>query len=120
MNTRLFTLPLLILCSTVAVFGLYLTLAAPLEHDMGCPFMPGEAVLCESALLAHMTHWQTALAAVIAETFLLFALARLVRPKLSLLPECHFEKAHTGKRKLKYPTLFQVLFSQGILNPKAP
>lgn len=120
MNIRPFTFLLLILFIAVAVFGLYLSLAAPIGHDRGCPFMPGEAVLCDNALLAHMGHWRTALAAVIAEAFLLFALAFLVRPEPPALPERHFAKARTKKREPNRPTLFQELFSQGILNPKTP
>ena len=119
-NTRTIAIPIPLAFTVVAVFGLYIIFFG---HDQAtdCPLMPGEAVLCANFALVHITHWRSAFTAIFAEALLLIALAFLyARPELSKLPDRQHVRLRTRERDPDRPTLFQELFSQGILNRKAP
>ena len=121
MNIRTYALTLLIAFSIVAVFGLFLPSMNHMEHDMGCPFAPGDTALCATPL-AHLGHWQTAFTAVLVELLTLFALAVLVfvHRHLFELHDKQYERHRWREHVPIRPTLFQELFSQGLLNPKVP
>ena len=104
----------------VAVFGV-MGLAPDHQHEPGCPFMPGEQAICPMGLLEHITSWKNIFAVLLPSVLLILLLTSLaVNLKLYLLKLLFaFQRF-----KLQVPhfslNLFQELFSQGILNPKAP
>ena len=111
-------LPLLIALVVAAVFGVYITFA-PMQHGAGCLMMPFEVALCGNSAAIHLEHWQSAFAAVLANVFLLLALAlTFIRPELFKLPERRLVTFSARSREPARPTLFQELFSRGILNSK--
>ena len=118
-NLPAYTPLLLVVVVIVALLGMPLVLAGPMHHEMGCPFMSGQAALCVTSILEHIKHWQTAFAAVLFEIFTLCALALfLQRPLLGMLlaPERIRWRAHTDSPAR--PTLLQELYARGILNRK--
>jgi len=120
-NTRIIALSILLAFTVAAVFGLYIMFSGHAGHATDCPLMPGAAVFCANFALVHITHWQSAFTAMFAEVLLLIALAFLcVGPELSKFPDRQRVRLRTREREPDPPTLFQELFSQGILNRKAP
>ena len=97
-----------------------------MHHDMGgatqqiCPMM-GNTPACANAL-DHISHWRTSFTALLVEILAVFALAVLmfVRRDLFELYDTQYEKHRLREHVPIRPTLFQELFSQGILNPKVP
>ena len=121
MNTRVLALVLLVALIIAAVFGVYLTFG-PMHHGAGCPLVPFETALCGNSALAHLKHWQSAFAAVLAGTLLLvvvvLALAALL-PELFRVPELHAAMLPIGRRREPpRPTLMQELLSDGIIHRK--
>jgi len=83
--------------------------------------MPGGAMLCVHSPLLHITHWQSVFVATLAEVVLSVASALLfVHPEIFKLPERRLLFVGVRKRRPNPQNLLQELFSQGILNPKAP
>ena len=120
-NTRIIALSILLAFTVAAVFGLYIMFSGHAGHATDCPLMPGAAVFCANFALVHITHWQSAFTAMFAEVLLLIALAFLcVGPELSKFPDRQRVRLRTRERDPDPSTLFQELFSQGILNRKAP
>ena len=120
-NTRIIAISILLAFTVAAVFGLYIMFSGHAGHATDCPLMPGAAVFCANFALVHITHWQSAFTAMFAEVLLLIALAFLcVGPELSKFPDRQRVRLRTREREPDPPTLFQELFSQGILNRKAP
>lgn len=102
-----------------AVFGLYVALF-PMPHEMGCPFALGHTLLCVASF-DHLAHWQNAFTAVLAEIIALFILAVFSWQLILLRPNNTLREVHCFREGIFIlPTLFQELFSQGILNRKAP
>ena len=106
----------------VAVLGMPLVLGAPIHHENGCPFMPGQSFACATGIFEHITHWQSAFATIFAELFALATLALFVLRKQRIF---FFSDQRLGRIQIHThnpprPTLFQELFSQGILNRKEP
>lgn len=115
------TLVALLAFLTVATFDLYLSSATTDHHAAGCPLMVGQATLCANSLLAHLDYWQDVFVAVVVNTFALFALVILVVVVLPFrLPDKRRARIDLCPPKPDRPPLFQELFSQGILHPKAP
>lgn len=94
-----------------------------------CPFMSGQAVVCNMNPLEHIAAWQSMfvttlqqngsdlLALFFAALALMLIGARLLRPKLQ--PETALAFSIIRSREVSLPLpLFQELFSNGILNPK--
>lgn len=94
-----------------------------------CPFMSGQAVVCNMNPLEHIAAWQSMfvttlqqngsdlLALFLAALALALVWTRLLRPKF--LPEPALAFSVIRSRELALPSsLFQELFSNGILNPK--
>lgn len=119
--SKLITFSALLTFMVVATFGLYLTFATPGHHDAGCPLMPGVEVICNSSLLGHLEHWKSAFAATLVNFFTLLAVAAVVIAAVPFrLPDKKYERFRTRVCDPDRPPLFQELFSQGILHPKAP
>jgi xanthine/uracil/vitamin C permease (AzgA family) len=104
----------------VAVLGMPLMLASPLHQETGCPFALGQTAMCATSTLEHMKHWQTAFATILAEMLIIVALAlvALRQWKIVALPERSFARIQMRSRVPDRPTLFQELFTRGILNRK--
>ena len=120
MSIGAYTPLLLVIVLVVAVLGMPLLLASPTHHEIGCPFLSGQAALCASNVLEHVRHWQTAFAAIFAEMLSIAALTLLVALQWGggALPERSFARIRMRARVPARPTLLQELFSQGILNRK--
>ena len=94
-----------------------------------CPFMSGQAVVCNMNPLEHIAAWQSMfvttlqqngsdlLALLLAALALAFVWTRLLWPKLEPEPAPAFSSIRRREISLPSP-LFQELFSSGILNPK--
>lgn len=118
---RVFVSVALLAFLTVATLGVYLSSAAPDHHGAGCPLMVGQATLCIGSPLAHLDHWQDVFVAVIVNTFALFGLVILTIVVLPFrLPDKRRARVDSRPPGPDLPPLFQELFSQGILHPKAP
>jgi hypothetical protein len=120
MNTRLITSFVLSAFVLLAVFGLYLPTMEHMGHE-SCPFAPGEASACV-APLAHLEHWQSSFTGILAEAFVLIGVALVLVLGFALTPktDAQFERYRLQERIPIRPTLFQELFSRGILNRKEP
>lgn len=119
MNLRVYMPLVLSIVIIAAVFGMPLMLASPMHHDAGCPFMVGEMALCATNIILHVQHWQTAFAGILAEILVLCAFALFFRRAFSLiLFDTGQKEKYALKNIPKRPTLFQELFSRGILNRK--
>ncbi len=101
----------------VLVFvGPWMLLSMASDNGIGCPFMPGQESVCSMTVFDHISHWQNAFATILVEVlkypavvgFTIFVL--LIQRRHNGPPLCAIETRH--------PTLFQELFSQGILNSK--
>lgn len=91
----------------------------PMEH---CPFTLGEHALCKMDPFEHLTIWQQFTA-----TFLpLIKILTVVSILLALVYFSYHSPPITRflfylkRERLRVFSLYQQLFSQGILNPKAP
>lgn len=106
-----------ILLFLILAFGPSTILGAAERADIGCPFMVGETSFCSMSLFEHIEHWQSTFTFTLIKllSFLtivapfIFVLLIVVQPRL-------YERPPQGT---DFPTLFQQLFSQGLLNSKA-
>lgn len=122
MNLRAYMPFLLGVIVVLAVLGTPLMLATPMHHEMGCPFSMGETAMCSMSVFDHIRNWQVAFAAIFAELLIMAALAlvALRQWELVALPEPQYAYVRIRSRAPDRPTLFQELFSRGILNRKVP
>ena len=115
-HMRLFTFILLVAFVALVGLGLFMPSSNHGEHETGCLFGSGDTVLC-AIPLAHMEHWQSAVMMILIEivlvaTFLIFEF-------LFSLPTKDSQRERYRCAQIR-PSLLQELFSDGILNPKAP
>lgn len=112
--------PLVAIVVLLAVVGVSFVMVSPMNHDMGCPLMIGvDMVMCATGV-AHFEHWKWALLAVIGTITLLTAWLAYVcglRTPYSL-DDPRTVRYRSSQHIPRRPTLFQELFSSGILNPK--
>ncbi len=119
MNTKIYTLVIVVAFGVAAIFGLYVPLVDHQGHGMGCPFVSGVA-LC-SVLLEHIGHWQMAFMGVLIEMLILSILVAAFFIRLNLGDP--YAKRYALYRALHvpmWPVLFQELFSNGVLHRKEP
>lgn len=117
MSARIFASVLLIVFIVAAVFGMYAMVAHPMQEGMECPFMPGGTALCALSSLAHLTLWQSAFTATLVTVLSMLVFLTFARPEFPHLEEK--QRYRWRVRRTSLPaTLFQELFSNGILNPK--
>ncbi|RJQ33761.1 hypothetical protein C4568_03870 [Candidatus Parcubacteria bacterium] len=116
---RIAAIALIVLFILFAVFGLYMPTAA--HHHAMCPFAAGIVLLC-STPLAHLSHWKAVFVMVLTEVLLLAALIILVFSSgiVHLPLDDKYKRYRLLRRIPVRPTLWQELFSQGILNRKEP
>lgn len=108
----------------VAVFGLLPMVGmghGAMNHDVGCPYAAGTQTMCDMGL-SHIRGWQTFSSAHVSIFVLLLAITTL-----SILPLVRTVLAsgriYLGLRRRRISilrTMYQELFSSGILNPKKP
>lgn len=122
MDLRAYTPFLIGLVVLVAVLRMPLMLATPMHHEIGCPFAMGQAALCATSVLEHVRHWQIAFASILAQLLVIAALALITLREWQrlVLPDRSFARVRLRPRAPDRPTLFQELFSRGILNRKEP
>ena len=121
-TTRLLSLIITIAFIAVAGFGL---MAMPSHHhEVGCPFMPGEQVVCPMNAFDHISAWQNMFTTTLPTlVVLLLAIAFVVLiPWENSGPPRVLVRSHLYRRDgpTLPPSLYQELFSSGILHPKIP
>jgi hypothetical protein len=121
MNTRTLATGLLFTFVLLTGVGLYTSATGHdhEEHPADCPLVLGDMALCQ-APLAHLEHWQSALLALAADMLVL--VAALVFFNWYSIPnkDPQHERFKRRAQQPQRPTLFQELFAQGLLHPKAP
>ena len=117
---RAYTPLFLAIVVMAAVFGMPLLLSGPMNHEMGCPFDQGEAAMCAMSVLEHMKYWQLAFASIVLELLAVAALTFIAYGKWKgIAPRTPgFGRILAHSHVPARPTLFQELFSRGILNRK--
>jgi hypothetical protein len=120
MNKTFIASVILIAFVLMAGFGLFLPVSHA-GHDMGCPFAPATTALCDAAF-GHIKRWQDAFVTPIVEALLLVGVALVVVKFIGLFlkSDPRYERYRLRIRIPTRPILFQELYSQGILNRKAP
>ena len=111
----LFALALLL----VIVAGPAVLLTSMDAPGSDCFFMPHKEVVCDMSTLEHIEHWQSTFTSTIVKSLIALGLAivtvlvlwKYIRPRQSY----RFAHYHAPPK----PTLFQELFSRGLLNSKA-
>jgi hypothetical protein len=104
-----------------AVFGLYVMVGGHFTHEAGCTFMPASLALCAMPF-AHLKDWQAVYSAIFAQVVMLLSLVavcargRLLGPLREKLRQS-FAFAVLFRAPQR-PSLFQELYSDGILNRK--
>ena len=119
-RTHIYILSIIMLLIVVSIFGLYIPFSGLMGHDMGCPFSFGSTSLC-GAPLAHLSHWQFAFFAIILELLVVGVIAivfTIFYPDAAGASRVKLRSSHILASPR--PTLFQELFSRGILNRRAP
>ena len=125
---RVFVLIILIAYITIGGFG-FMHAYQMLGHDhmdmTPCPFMQGHEAICTMNASEHLTAWQTAFTTILSNHYLLLSLFALSlwglfsyivwRP-----PDRNKLRFIIFNRNKRIPTLYETLYSKGILNPKAP
>ena len=105
----------------VAVFGV--VAITPSHHQPGCPFMPGEQAICPMGLFEHISAWKNIFTVSIPAIFIILIFAALLNFAFWLFhlpPRLPVVFRRLKIKNFFYNNLYQELFSQGILNPKAP
>lgn len=104
----------------ISLFGMPLMLSGHVHHVL-CPFLPDATLVCPFSTLVHMTHWQSAFAAILLELVALGALAFLLTFHRAPIPIPRMQSSFRPLRSAPArPTLFQELFARGILHRKEP
>ncbi len=100
---------------SVTLFGLT-SLLSHSDHHAHCPLQGAATVLCESTTIEHIGMWQGMFVAV----FLLLFVAGLhpFSRRVETVPTTKKVRLRRAYFSLPRPTLFQELFSSGILNRK--
>ncbi len=105
---------------SIAVFGPLSIVHS--HHKPGCPFVAGGHSICPMGFMEHINHWKSIFT--IPVPFLLFLIIILFSIitiwQFAEPPNSLFRIKHTFEHTVLHNSLYQKLFSQGILNPKAP
>ncbi|MES2135244.1 MAG: hypothetical protein V4449_03330 [Patescibacteria group bacterium] len=121
-----------LLILTFLLVGIFapLAMAGMSHHGMGsmddCPFMPGEAVLCEMNIFAHLTSWHTLFAGLTPEfvTFGALLFATLFAPMLFRHlfdpPDTSTQHVTSLHSRDSYAYFLISLFLASSISPRAP
>jgi hypothetical protein len=90
-----------------------------------CPFMQGYDVICSMNALGHIKAWQHAFTSTVSNFSVLLSLLAIsiigfFTLKVHRPPDKDKFRIKVRERFKNTPTLYQLLFSRGILNPKTP
>lgn len=112
--------------SAYIAFGSFLMMGMMDHHPMdgGCPFMPGEQVVCQMDAFDHISAWQSTFVAIVPTILALSILAAVIvltwrhcYPPPDFVPiRIHYQR----RTESVITPFYQELFSSGILNPKIP
>jgi hypothetical protein len=124
MSTLKKTIGILLLTAYVFTGG-YFLMGTMDHHEMsGCPFMPGEQAICQMDAFDHISAWQSTFAAVLPTVLILVIIAAAIiltwrhwYPPPDSIPILTF---YQRRAETTIVSLYQELFSSGILNPKIP
>ena len=131
MSSRNQLLPALLILAfvLVAIFA-PLAMVGMSHHGMGsmgdCPFMPGEVVLCEMNIFAHLNSWQALFATLVPELVTFGVLLLAVLLALALFrhlfdpPDISKERLTFLYRKGAYTLSFVLFFLGSSISPRAP
>ena len=121
-NRHIIGVLILLSYTGIAIFGLFEIRGMSSMNTMhNCPYTIDQHSVCPMDALHHLQTWQSFSMAIISFPAALFLLALFVsgyvwyvlfKSKFS-----SYDKQYSGYFS---PPLYQLLFSQGILNPKAP
>lgn len=109
---------------SVCIFGA--VVVSTHHHQPGCPFMPGEDVVCQMTVYEHLSAWKFVQIAIplflslFAIVALRFVAVRFVR--LVILP-CTVWSHYKTSSIIHFSDLrnfYSELFSEGILHPRVP
>lgn len=101
----------------VTLFGLPMLLSHD-GHHTGCPLGAVGEVMCESTIIEHFSIWSSMFASMFASFALLIGFVG-ISVRLHI-PAYEHIRLRQRKRTPARPTLFQELYSRGILNRKEP
>ncbi|MBI2097316.1 MAG: hypothetical protein HYT46_00025 [Candidatus Vogelbacteria bacterium] len=121
---------ILVLFAFMSILGMGMSMETKDGQMSGCPFMAGQATMCQMNVTEHITKWQQAFLGIPTKTnFLALAVALLIATLASFI-----KKPFSQLKKLTASTVrflayrranfakvldpFLVAFSDGILNPK--
>ena len=97
---------------SLSVFGVH-------SHSMtlkeGCPYIQGTHSLCQMDTLGHIEAWSKATRTLIPLVFIFITAIIVVVAHASLQ-----RRGTRVNRRPYFPTLYTLLFAQGILHPKIP
>ena len=113
---------LLVSFLSLSHFGMGMDGDMPMSH---CPFM-NEMAICDMNPLQHIGVWQSLFANILSPENVIFILLLLIVAALPLSrlffsPPKEIRTWHrfvSNRERVPIPSLFQLLFSEGILNPK--
>ncbi len=117
-KTVLFGFLSLALAFVVAMGPSSISAITPQGLDSKCFFGDTEESVCPMAALHHISHWQGALTGTPTMVNLL-VLALPVVVAFALLLFGVKDSTVFARRRISSPTLYQILFAQGLLNSKA-
>lgn len=114
---------ILIVFVTIGGFGMFVVTGMDgHHHEAECPFMLGEQAVCAMTVLDHILAWQRVFTVTFPAMFIyLLGAAVTCVWKYYCLPDFFVRKLPL-RRSEDYVSIssYQELFSNGILNPKAP
>jgi hypothetical protein len=125
MSTLRKTIGILLLTAYMFAGGYFLIGTMDHHHETsGCPFMPGEQVICQMDASDHISAWQSRFATVLPTILILSIIAAAViltwrqwyPPPEILLTGISYQR----EVALHIVPIYQELFSRGLLNPKIP
>jgi hypothetical protein len=115
----IFKYAILLAFISAAIFGLYLPTASHSNHEAICPFATGAALPCGTTL-EHIGNWQKAFTALLVELILASFVFLVIQENHRELTRNAIPKSYRFRRTPEPQTAFQLLFSRGIIHPKAP
>lgn len=118
---NILNITILALFLSVFIFGM-LSLPLSHHHEPGCPFMVGEQSICPMGTLEHISVWKSIFntSATFIFVYLTFIFAGFYIFKKNHPPNFLILLRRFKQDNFSDTNLYQELFSQGILNPKAP
>ncbi len=114
----------LVACVIALLLSSGVIVAATMQHEAqmamtGCPFMPGEKTICLMDVFDHMAIAQQ-IAAVVVPLMLMYLIVWEVWKTAALIVPQQHARPPSRRQSPSVAPLFEQLFADGILHPKAP